>query len=314
MQTLAHDHPARQQFWLNDKGGDWWIASPIYVHPEAKILDFVFSDGDGKYDNGGGKDYHSPVASSDGSAQEVDMVAEREAALEAQYGQHDEAAAVRAGKRAERSFLARQGFTQKAAASNATAKVVTMPPNPRAGQEIEVYYRHHPEDMTGPFGGANDIYLQGSFNRWKHPNHFGPVQMGQAPVPPGGEGAQPALMTKIWVPEDAHVMDFVFTDAPNAGAGRYDSQYGLDYHATIGAAAGAAPALRIVQVAVEMAPIAKVGGMGDVVTALSRAVIDKGHSCEVVLPKYDCMDHDQIDGLHQVGVVHKLEPGFDPRA
>jgi len=51
---------------------------------------------------------------------------------------------------------------------------------------------------------------------------------------------------------------------------------------------------------VEMAPIAKVGGMGDVVTALCRAVIDKGHSVEVILPKYDCMDHDQIDGLQQV--------------
>jgi starch synthase len=29
-------------------------------------------------------------------------------------------------------------------------------------------------------------------------------------------------------------------------------------------------------------------------------VIDKGHSVEVILPKYDCMDHEQIDGLHQV--------------
>ena len=56
--------------------------------------------------------------------------------------------------------------------------------------------------------------------------------------------------------------------------------------------------LRVVQVAVEMAPIAKVGGMGDVVTALSRAVIEKGHSVEVVLPKYDCMDHEQIDDLN----------------
>ena len=23
MKTLAHDHPARGTFWLNDKGGDW---------------------------------------------------------------------------------------------------------------------------------------------------------------------------------------------------------------------------------------------------------------------------------------------------
>jgi starch synthase len=97
-------------------------------------LDFVFSDGDGKYDNGGGKDYHSPVAAEDGSTTEIDHVAEREAALEAQYGAHDEAGAVRAGKRAERAFLAQQGFTQKAAANMAVAKVVTLPANPRAGR------------------------------------------------------------------------------------------------------------------------------------------------------------------------------------
>jgi starch synthase len=173
-------------------------------------------------------------------------------------------------------------------------------PTLRAGQEIEVYYRHDRDDRESPFVGSNEVYLQGSFNRWKHPSHFGPVQMALAPTPPGGEGAQPALVFKVWIPEDAHVMDFVFTDAPNAGAGRYDSQYGLDYHAHVGGGSGAAPALRVVHVAVEMAPIAKVGGMGDVVTALCRAVIDKGHSVEVILPKYDCMDHEQIDGLHQV--------------
>lgn len=33
--------------------------------------------------------------------------------------------------------------------------------------------------------------------------------------------------------------------------------------------------------AVEMAPIAKVGGMGDVVTALGRAVQEEGHTVEV---------------------------------
>jgi len=37
MRTLAHDHPARAEHWLNDKGGDWWIAEPVYVHPEAKV-------------------------------------------------------------------------------------------------------------------------------------------------------------------------------------------------------------------------------------------------------------------------------------
>ena len=299
MQPLAHDHPARTEFWLDSKGGDWWLADPIYIPPEAQVVDFCFSDG-GKYDNGGGKDYHSPVAAEDGSLQDYDPVRDRMIVLEQQYGAYDEEAAVRAGRRAQRAFLARQGFTPKIPPDLATAKVVTLPHNPRAGQEIDVYYRYDPSDPDSPFFGSGAIYLQGSFNRWKHPTHFGPLQMHPAPVPPGGEGAMPALTTKVWIPEDAHVMDFVFTDAGQAGAGRYDSQYGLDYHVQIGGALGGPPTLRIVHVAVEMAPIAKVGGMGDVVTALSRAVIDKGHSVEVILPKYDCMDHDQIDGLHRV--------------
>jgi glycogen synthase len=45
-----------------------------------------------------------------------------------------------------------------------------------------------------------------------------------------------------------------------------------------------------------MAPIAKVGGMGDVVTALARAVQDEGNMVEVIIPKYDVISY------HQVGV------------
>ena len=40
--------------------------------------------------------------------------------------------------------------------------------------------------------------------------------------------------------------------------------------------------------------------MGDVVTALARAVIEDGHSVEVILPKYDCMDAEQIENLDRV--------------
>jgi starch synthase len=35
-----------------------------------------------------------------------------------------------------------------------------------------------------------------------------------------------------------------------------------------------------------MAPICKVGGLGDVVTALGRAVQELGHTVEVILPRY----------------------------
>ena len=34
-----------------------------------------------------------------------------------------------------------------------------------------------------------------------------------------------------------------------------------------------------------MAPICKVGGLGDVVTALGRAVQEQGHFVEVILPR-----------------------------
>ncbi len=56
----------------------------------------------------------------------------------------------------------------------------------------------------------------------------------------------------------------------------------------------------IVQVATEMDPVAKVGGLGDVVYGLSRELERNGHAVEVILPKYDCMRYDQIHALTPV--------------
>ncbi len=53
----------------------------------------------------------------------------------------------------------------------------------------------------------------------------------------------------------------------------------------------------IVMVASECAPVAKVGGLGDVVFGLSRELGIRGHAVEIILPKYDCMRYDQIWGL-----------------
>lgn len=94
---------------------------------------------------------------------------------------------------------------------------------------------------------------------------------------PGHTGVQ----ARVQVPEDALVGDFVFLDSANEHSGFYDNNNGLDYHVPVSGASGTLPPLRIAHISVEMAPIAKVGGMGDVVTALGRAVQEYGHEVEV---------------------------------
>lgn len=53
----------------------------------------------------------------------------------------------------------------------------------------------------------------------------------------------------------------------------------------------------IIHVTAEMAPLAKVGGLGDVVTGLARACIGRGHKVEVMLPFYEAIPRDQIEDL-----------------
>lgn len=53
----------------------------------------------------------------------------------------------------------------------------------------------------------------------------------------------------------------------------------------------------IVMVASECAPVAKVGGLGDVVQGLSNELAIRGNAVEIILPKYDCMRYDRIWGL-----------------
>jgi starch synthase len=53
----------------------------------------------------------------------------------------------------------------------------------------------------------------------------------------------------------------------------------------------------IVMVASECAPIAQAGGLGEVIFGLSRELEQRGHAVEIILPKYDCLRYDQIDGL-----------------
>jgi starch synthase len=56
----------------------------------------------------------------------------------------------------------------------------------------------------------------------------------------------------------------------------------------------------IAMVSAECAPIAKAGGLGDVVHGLSRALIALGQEVDVFLPGYDSLRHDLISGRRRV--------------
>ncbi|KAF3437251.1 hypothetical protein FNV43_RR20004 [Rhamnella rubrinervis] len=55
--------------------------------------------------------------------------------------------------------------------------------------------------------------------------------------------------------------------------------------------------MHIIHVTAELAPIAKVGGLGDVVTGLARACLSRGHRVGVMLPFYECILKEQINDL-----------------
>lgn len=58
------------------------------------------------------------------------------------------------------------------------------------------------------------------------------------------------------------------------------------------------PPLYVIHITPELAPVAKVGGLADVVFGLSRELALRGNTVEIILPKYDCLRYDQIWGLH----------------
>lgn len=56
-------------------------------------------------------------------------------------------------------------------------------------------------------------------------------------------------------------------------------------------------AMYIVEIASEFAPIAKIGGLADVLLGLSREMTRQDHRVDIILPKYDCIDSNQIRDL-----------------
>jgi starch synthase len=55
----------------------------------------------------------------------------------------------------------------------------------------------------------------------------------------------------------------------------------------------------VVMVSPECAPVAKAGGLGDVVFGLSHELEIRGHAVEIILPKYAGMRYEDVWGLHR---------------
>lgn len=56
--------------------------------------------------------------------------------------------------------------------------------------------------------------------------------------------------------------------------------------------------MRIVHLSAEFAPIAKAGGLGEVLVGLSRELTRTGHDVDVIIPKYDFIDLNKAENLH----------------
>ncbi|PNH10236.1 Soluble starch synthase 3, chloroplastic/amyloplastic, partial [Tetrabaena socialis] len=171
---------------------------------------------------------------------------------------------------------------------NGTPVFRVLPSAPQAGKRVTVQYNR----KSGPFGkfditDDNKISMLFGFNGW---TAGGKLDMARVPTPASTAAMAPAAAqvsaATVPVPKDAYKMDFVFSDVPG-GDGTYDNRGGFDYHLPVEGSPVQEQRLYVCHIAVEMAPIAKVGGLGDVVTALGRAVKEQGHVVEVILPRYD---------------------------
>ena len=279
--TRAADQPS-------DENNEWWYAD-VAISPSASVLDFVVSDADETaWDNNDGDDFRLAMVSDLDDAT-WDIL--RELAYE------EKRAAVFRASIDEKKRVAKR--KEQAAAAKAKAIEVglkqqsfiirTEPKVPEAGKPLKVFYNKNNTNLNW----SEDIYLTGGFNRWTHANAIEPIQM----TPPS-EDEEYYTASVGAVPSDAWTTDFVFSSGVGEGA-QYDNKGGRDYHLPTRGSSAKKPPLHVVHVAVEMAPIAKVGGLADVVTAISRAMQDNGHMVEVILPKYEFFNNSVLLGSRE---------------
>jgi len=268
-----------------------WFQCTVDIPMLASVADFVFSSQDRVlWDNGANQDFHSQVLGALSLEALVDKVYSRMVEAEKEVD-------AKADVRCRRAAIMRVTSKAKALRSRRDRQreiVFTDPVFPTAGDEVDIYYR---ADRT-VLRGRPEIWARGSYNRYQHPECWMPIKL----IP--STGGVLKTSEKIKVPEDAAMMDVVFSDTGNLGGGFFDNNSGWDYHIEIKGSTGQIRPLKVVHMTVEMAPVAKVGGMGDVVPALGRAVMDEGHEVTVILPKYDILKYDLIEGMREEQSFH----------
>ncbi|KAH6822132.1 starch synthase 3 [Perilla frutescens var. hirtella] len=272
----------------SEKVGDWWFVD-VVVPDGALVLDWVFADGPPHqavvYDNNNFQDFHAIVPNS--IPDELYWVDEEQRIfrrLQTERRLREEAIRAKAEKTARQKTETKER-TLKTFLLSQKHIVYTEPLDVRAGSTVTLFY--NPANTV--LNGKSEVWFRCSFNRWTH--RMGPLPP-QKMIPAENSSH---LKATVKVPLDAYMMDFVFSEREDGGI--FDNKNGMDYHIPVLGGVVKEPPMHIVHIAVEMAPIAKVGGLGDVVTSLSRAVQDMNHNVEIILPKYDCMKFSQVKDL-----------------
>uniref|UniRef100_A0A2P2LB39 starch synthase n=3 Tax=Rhizophora mucronata TaxID=61149 RepID=A0A2P2LB39_RHIMU len=270
------------------KDGDWWFAS-VVVPDRALVLDWVFADGPPQhavvYDNNHRQDFHAVVPKS--IPEELYWVKEElqiYKKLREERRLKEEAIRAKTEKKACLKAETKERTLKRFLLSQKHL-VYTEPLDVQAGSTVTVFY--NPANTV--LSGKSEVWFRCSFNRWTH--RKGPLPP-QKMLPSANNSH---VKANVKVPLDAYTMDFVFSEREDGGI--FDNRDGMDYHIPVFGGIAKEPPMHIVHIAVEMAPIAKVGGLGDVVTSLSRAVQDLNHSVDIILPKYDCLNHSQVKDL-----------------
>jgi len=280
-------------------GADDTFIATVDVPATAAVMDFVFSDGGAIYDNADRADFHAPVRNASQKLEIARMSSVLQRFQEITTARHakDKADKIKKDKRDKAKAEA------KAKAQAVTLKqqehvLFTEPGQLEAGKIMKLFYNPNNTSLKG----SERVFIVGSWNRWSHEKTF------KLPMTEVLVKGEKRMEVELNIPTDAYMMDFVFSNGNHEGA-HYDNRNNMDYHIPViggkdekGVAVVEKP-LHVVSVSVEMAPIAKVGGLGDVVTSLGLAVQAEGHKVEVVLPKYDVLKYDLIEDL-------KEEEGF----